>query len=59
MDYNHKIKKVNMLLDKIEDKLEDYRVYEEIPNENLVYAVRGYDIAFDMVIDLIKKGAWS
>lgn len=59
MDYNHKINKVNKLLDEIENKLKDYKTYEEIPNENLVYAVRGYDIAFDMVIDLIKKGAWS
>lgn len=58
MDFNHKIKKVNKLLDKIEDKLKDYKTYEEIPEESLVYAVRGYDIAFDMVIDLIKKGAW-
>lgn len=59
MDFNHKINKINKLIDKIEDKLKDYKTYEEIPKENLVYAVRGYDIAFDMIVDLIKKGAWS
>lgn len=58
MDFNHKINKVNKLIDEIEDKLKDYKTYEEIPKENLAYAVRGYDIAFEMVVGLIKKGAW-
>lgn len=59
MDFNHKINKVNMLLDEIEEQKRAYKTYEDLPKENLVYAVRGYDIALDMIIDLIKKGAWS
>lgn len=59
MDFNHKIKKLNMLLAEINEQQRAYKAYEEIPKENLVYAVRAYDIAFDMIVDLIKKGAWS
>ena len=58
MDFNHKINKVNMLLDKIEEQKRFYENYEDVPKENLVYAVCAYDIAFDMIVDLIKKGAW-
>lgn len=59
MDLNHKIDKVNMLLDEIEERKRAYKTYEEIPKENLVYIARASDIANNMVIDLIKKGAWS
>lgn len=59
MNFDHKINKVNMLLNEIEEQKRAYETYERIPKENLVYAVRGYDIAFDMIVDLIKKGAWS
>lgn len=59
MDLNHKINKVNMLLDEIEEQKRAYKTYEAIPKENLVYIARASDIANNMIIDLIKKGAWS
>lgn len=59
MDLNHKINKVNMLLDEIEEQKRAYKTYEEIPKENLVYIARASDIANNMIINLIKNGAWS
>ena len=58
MDFDHKINKANMLLDEIENKKRLYENYEDIPKEKLVYIVRAYDLAFDVIVDLIKKGAW-
>lgn len=59
MDLNHKINKVNMLIDEIEEQKRAYETYEDIPKENLVYIARANDIANNMIIDLIKRGAWS
>lgn len=59
MDLNHKINKVNMLIDEIEEKKRAYEIYEDIPKENLVYIARASDIAYNMIIGLIEKGAWS
>lgn len=59
MDLNHKIDKVNMLLDEIEEQKRAYKTYEEIPKENLVYIARASDMVNNHIIDLIKKGAWS
>lgn len=59
MDLQHKIDRTNVLYDKIYRIESKYETYEDIKHEGLVKIIRMHDIAFDMIIDLIKKGAWK
>ena len=59
MDLQHKIDRANMLYDEIYKIEGGYDYYEEIPVCDLLKIVRMHDMAFDMTVDLIKKGAWN
>lgn len=59
MDLQHKINRTNMLYDEIYRIDGSYDYYEDIPVCDLLKIIRMHDMAFDMTIDLIKKGAWS
>lgn len=59
MDLQHKIDRTNILYDEIFKIEAKYDIYEDIPHEDAVKIMRMHDIAFDMTVDLIKKGAWS
>lgn len=59
MDLQHKINRANMLYDEIYRIEDAYDYYEDIPVCDLLKIIRMHDMAFDMTIDLIKKGAWS
>lgn len=59
MDLQHKIDRANILYDEI-NKLEGgYDYYEDVPVCDLLKIIRMHDMAFDMTVKLIKKGAWS
>lgn len=58
MDFQHKIDRTNILYDEIYRLESNYETYEEINHEDAVKIIRMHDIAFDMTVDLIKKGAW-
>lgn len=59
MDLQHKIDRTNILYDEIYRLESKYEAYEDINHEDMVKIVRMHDIAFDMILDLIKKGAWK
>ncbi|AXY83865.1 hypothetical protein 25138ceduo_00021 [Lactococcus phage STA251] len=58
MDLQHKIDRTNILYDEIYRLESKYETYEEINHDDLIKIIRMHDIAFDMTVDLIKKGAW-
>ena len=58
MDLNHKIDKANILYDEIEKIESKYENYEDISREDAIKIVRMHDIAINMTVDLIEKGAW-
>lgn len=59
MDLQHKIERANILYDEIHALQSKYETYEKISHEDATKIMRMHDIAFDMVVDLIKKGAWK
>lgn len=59
MDLQHKINRTNILYDEIYRIESKYETYEDINHKDMVKIIRMHDIALDMTIDLIKKGAWK
>lgn len=59
MDLQYKIDRTNILYDEIYRLESKYETYEDINHKDMVKIVRMHDIAFDMILDLIKKGAWK
>ena len=59
MDFQHKIDRTNILYDEIYRLESKYETYEEISHNEAIKIIRMHDIAFDMTISLIKKGAWK
>ena len=59
MEFQHKIDRVNILYDEIFKMELKYETYEEISHEDAIKIMRMHDIAVDMIINLIKKGAWN
>ena len=59
MDLQHKIDRTNILYDEIYRLEAKYETYEDINHNEAIKIIRMHDIAFDMTIDLIKKGAWK
>ena len=59
MDLQHKIDRANLLYDEINKLESSYEFYEDIPVCDLLKIIRMHDMSFNMVVDLIKKGAWS
>lgn len=59
MDFNHKIDKANALYDEIEKIESKYKKYEDINHEDAIKIIRMHDIAINMTVDLIDRGAWS
>lgn len=53
-----KRERANILYDAIYKTEGKYKTYEEISHEDAIKIIRMHDIAFDMTVDLIKKGAW-
>lgn len=58
MDFQHKIDRVNALYDEIDRLESNYKTYEEINHEDAVKIIRMHALARNMIIYLIKKGAW-
>lgn len=54
-----KRERANILYDAIYEIEGKYETYEEISREDAIKIIRMHDIAFDMTVDLIKKGAWN
>ena len=59
MNLQHKIDRANILYNEINRIEAKHEFYEDFPISDLIKIIRMHNIAFDMTIDLIKKGAWN
>lgn len=59
MNLQHKIDRANLLYDEIYKLEGNHEFYEDIPVCDLLKIIRMHDMAFDMTVELIKKGTWS